>query len=227
MAESEWDPEAYLATMLAEIPGYEELQEATVAATEGIEARSVLELGTGTGETALRVLARHPSMSLIGIDASEAMLQRARERLPAADLRLGRLENELPPGPFDLVVSTLAVHHLDAAHKRDLFRRIAQVLRPGGRFVLADVVVPRPGEEGPILIDWEMDVPDSAADQVAWLNEAGFEARAEHVRTDLAVLVADLPRGGSIKHRGQAEAWPHSRRGRSGWIGRWSGRAGC
>jgi tRNA (cmo5U34)-methyltransferase len=190
----EWDPDAYLATMVGEIPGYEELQEATVAATEGIEARSVLELGTGTGETALRVLAQHPGASLVGVDASEAMLQRARERLPNADLRLGRLEDELPPGPFDLVVSTLAVHHLDGAHKRDLFRRVAQVLRRGGRFVLADVVVPRPGEKGPIFIDWEMDVPDSAADQVAWLHEAGFEARAEHVRADLAVLVADLPR---------------------------------
>lgn len=182
MAEWEWDPDAYLATMLAEIPGYEELQQATVAATEGIEARSVLDLGTGTGETALRVLARHPRASWVGIDASEPMLRRARERLPGADLRLGRLEDELPPGPFDLVVSTLVVHHLDAAHKRDLFRRVAQVLRPGGRFVLADVVVPRPGEQGPIFIDWEMDVPDSAAEQVAWLHEAGFGARAEHVR---------------------------------------------
>ena len=190
----DWDPDAYLATIAAEIPGYQELQEATVAAAEGIEARSVLELGTGTGETALRVLARHPGTSLVGVDASEAMLRRARERLPGADLRLGRLEDDLPAGPFDLVVSTLAVHHLDAAHKRDLFRRVAQVLGPGGRFVLADVVVPRPGEKGPIFIDWEMDVPDSAADQVAWLHEAGFEARAEHVRADLAVLLADLPR---------------------------------
>jgi len=194
VTEWDWDPDAYLATMDAEIPGYEELQEATVAATEGIEARSVLELGTGTGETALRVLARHPGTSWVGVDASEPMLRRARERLPAADLRLSRLEDELPPGPFDLVVSTLAVHHLDAAHKRDLFRRVAQVLGRGGRFVLADVVVPRSGEKGPIFIDWEMDVPDSAADQVAWLHEAGFEARAEHVRADLAVLVADLPR---------------------------------
>jgi tRNA (cmo5U34)-methyltransferase len=190
----DWDPDAYLATMLGEIPGYEELQQATVAATAGIDARSVLDLGIGTGETALRVLTRHAGASLVGVDASEPMLRRARERMPAADLRLGRLEEELPPGPFDLVVSTLVVHHLDAAHKQNLFSRVAQLLRPGGRFILADVVVPRPGEVGPIFIDWEMDVPDSAADQVAWLREAGFEARAEHVRADLAVLVADLPR---------------------------------
>ncbi|HET7648461.1 MAG TPA: class I SAM-dependent methyltransferase [Gaiellaceae bacterium] len=187
----EWNPDTYLDEMHEEIPGYEELQDAAAGATEGVDARAVLELGFGTGETALRVLARHPGARWVGVDASEPMLARARERLPEADLRLGRLEDELPAGPFDLVVSTLAVHHLRADAKRDLFRRVARVLRPGGRFVLADLVVPRPGEEGPIVVDWEMDVPDSAADQVAWLREAGFRAEAEHVRADLAVIVAD------------------------------------
>src|SRR5262245_62724772 len=44
-------------------------------------------------------------------------------------LLVGRLEDPLPQGPFDLVVSALAVHHLDAASKADLFRRIAATLR--------------------------------------------------------------------------------------------------
>jgi tRNA (cmo5U34)-methyltransferase len=192
MSGFEWNPETYLDEMLAEIPGYEELQDAVAAATDGVAAEDVLELGTGTGETALRVLARHPGASWTGIDASEAMLARARERLPAADLRLSRLEDPLPEGPFDLVVSTLAVHHLDGAGKRDLFARVAGVLHPGGRFVLGDVVVPRPGEEGPIYIDWTMDLPDTVADQLAWLRAAGFTAAATDVRSDLAVFTATL-----------------------------------
>jgi tRNA (cmo5U34)-methyltransferase len=196
VTEWEWNPDTFLEEMRAEVPGYEELQDAVAAATAGVDAWRVLELGTGTGETAARVLAQHPGAEWIGVDGSEPMLGRARERLPGADLRLARLEGELPAGPFDLVVSTLAVHHLDAAAKRDLFRRVAAVLRPGGRFVLGDLVVPPPGEAGPIFVDWEMDVPDSAADQLEWLREAGFEARTEHVRADLAVLVADLPAGG-------------------------------
>ena len=113
VTEWEWNPETYLAEMAEEIPGYEDLQVAVAAATAGIEASRVLELGTGTGETALRVTAPHPATDWVGIDASEAMLGRARERLPGADLRLRRLEEELPSGPFDLVVSALAVHHLD------------------------------------------------------------------------------------------------------------------
>jgi tRNA (cmo5U34)-methyltransferase len=188
VSEWAWDPDTYLAEMAAEVPGYDELQEAVVAATRGVRATRVLELGTGTGETALRVRALHPEAGWVGIDSSEPMLARARERLPDADLRLQRLEDELPPGPFDVVVSVLAVHHLGAAGKRELFSRVAHVVEPGGHFVLGDVVVPPAGEEGPIEIDWEMDKPDSVEDQLAWLGEAGFEAEASSVRVDLAVF---------------------------------------
>jgi tRNA (cmo5U34)-methyltransferase len=190
MSSFEWNPETYLAQMLAEIPGYDELQTAVAAATEGLEAQAVLELGTGTGETALRVLAQHPDARWTGIDASDAMLARARERLPHADLRLARLEDPLPAGPFDLVVSVLAVHHLDGDAKRDLFTRTAQVTH---NFVLGDVVVPEDPSQAAIEIDWDYDLPSSVADQLAWLEAAGFDANATYVRPDLAVFRCRLP----------------------------------
>lgn len=192
VSEWEWDPDTYLAEMADEIPGYEELQEAVAAATADARATRVLELGTGSGETALRVLANQAWADWVGIDASEPMLGRARERLPGADLRLQRLEDELPSGPFDLVVSALAVHHLDGAGKQGLFSRVAGVLEPGGKLVLGDVVVPAAGKKGPIYIDWVMDTPDSVDDQLAWLRAAGFEAEASSVRVDLAVIRARL-----------------------------------
>src|SRR5438445_1352266 len=165
----DWDPDTYLPEMFAEVPGYEELEEAVAAATAGSRPQTVLELGTGTGETALRVLARHPGARWTGIDSSEPMLDRARERLPPADLRLGRLQDPLPPGPFDLVVSVLAVHHLDAAGKRDLFKRVAQVT---DAFVLGDVVVPARPEDAVIEVDGVHDLPSSVPEQLAWLDEA-------------------------------------------------------
>ena len=190
MSDFEWDPETYLAQMLDEIPGYEELQSDAAAATKELDVSTVLELGTGTGETALRVLAQHPEARWTGIDASAAMLARARRRLPHADLRLARLEDPLPSGPFDLVVSVLAVHHLTGDAKRDLFTRIAQV---SDNFVLGDVVVPENPHDARIEIDWEYDVPSSVANQLEWLQAAGFDANATYVRPDLAVFRCRRP----------------------------------
>src|ERR1700742_48816 len=143
MADFEWDPDGFLALMLEEIPDYVTLQEQVAAAT-GSGARRVLELGTGTGETAARVLARHPDAAYVGLDSSADMLDRARERLTGADVTLhdGRLEDPLPAGAVDVVASALAVHHLDGPAKAALFARVAAALTGGGRFVLGDLVVP-------------------------------------------------------------------------------------
>jgi tRNA (cmo5U34)-methyltransferase len=194
MAEYRFVPEGYLESMLEEIPGYEELQAETARATEGVQVARILELGTGTGETARRVLARHPDARLVGIDSSRPMLEEAQRALPDADLRVARLEDPLPEGPFDLVVSTLAVHHLDAAGKVDLFRRVAEALAPGGRFVLADVVVPERPEDAVIPCTPGFDLPDPVPDQLEWLRAAGLEPRVTWTRRDLAVLAATRPR---------------------------------
>src|SRR2546423_4806421 len=142
MGQCHFTPESYLESVVAEIPGYEELQARTAAATAAQQPARILDLGVGTGETARRVLELHPEARLVGIDASPEMLARARELLPDAELHLRRLEEPLPDGPFDLVVSALAVHHLDGAGKRDLFRRVHKALSADGTFVLADVVMP-------------------------------------------------------------------------------------
>jgi len=184
VSDFEWEPDSFLAMMLAEVPGYEDLQEAVADAAQG---RNVLELGTGTGETAVRILARNPGARWTGIDASEAMLEHARERLPSADLRVQRLEDPLPAGLFDLVVSVLAVHHLDEPAKRDLFRRVAEV---GNFFVLGDLVVAERAEDAAIEIDWVMDLPSTVSEQIEWLEEAGFDVDVNYVRPDLAVFVA-------------------------------------
>jgi tRNA (cmo5U34)-methyltransferase len=185
-----WDPETYLQNMLDEVPSYPELQEQTTEAARDVPAHTILELGIGTGETARRVLATHPGARLTAIDSSEEMLERARSVFSDADLRLARLEDQLPDGPFDLVVSALAVHHLDGPGKLDLFRRVADVLVPGGTFVLADVVVPEREEDVVTPIDGVYDMPDRLDDQLAWLRDAGLDAEAVWSYKDLAVMRA-------------------------------------
>ena len=190
-----FDPATYLDMVLAEVPAYLELQDATAAATAGggLVASDVLELGVGTGETSTRVVGAHPSARLVGIDESDAMLSVARDRLPQADLRVGRLEDPLPEGEYDLVVSALAVHHLDGPGKADLFQRIAARLRPGGRFVMADVVVPDDPADAVTPIDGVYDKPNTVQEQLGWLEEAGLRPRVHWAQRDLAVIVADRP----------------------------------
>jgi tRNA (cmo5U34)-methyltransferase len=190
-----WDPVAYLDEIRVEIPLYDELQLRAVEATRGLEVRRVLELGVGSGETARRVLALHVEAELVGIDGNESMLHAARAALPPerVDLRLGRLEEPLPEGPFDVVISVLAVHHLQPGEKTELFRRVAAVLAPGSRFVLADVVVPERPEDVVVRIEEGFDFPDRLADQVAWLEDAGFAVEVLWSRQDLAVVAADQP----------------------------------
>ena len=194
MAQFHWDPESYLELMREEVPQYERLQDEVAAATAGAEARRVLELGTGTGETARRVLAAHPAAELLGVDESPGMLEAARSSLDPARVRLveGRLQDPLPDGPWDLVVSCLAVHHLDGEGKADLFRRIAAVLAPGGRFVLGDVIVPEDLADRVTPIDETegYDLPDRIDDQLRWLADAGLAPELRWVDRDLAVIAA-------------------------------------
>jgi tRNA (cmo5U34)-methyltransferase len=187
-----FDPASYLETIRAEVPSYDELQDTVAEATAGIHAERVLELGVGTGETSRRVLDLHPEAKLVGIDESAEMLAAASADVAAAaDLRVSRLQDPLPEGNFDLVVSALAVHHLDRAGKADLFARVADRLRPGGRFVLGDVVVPDDPVDVVTPIDGVYDQPSTIDDQVQWLAAAGLYARVVWTRQDLCVIVAD------------------------------------
>jgi tRNA (cmo5U34)-methyltransferase len=121
------------------------------------------------------------------------MLEQARSELPAGvDLRVARLQERLPEGTFDLVFSALTVHHLDSREKADLFRRIAAVLRPGGRFVVGDVVAPEHAQDAVTPLTEGFDLPDPVVDQVAWLEAAGFQPRVEWAWKDLAVISAEI-----------------------------------
>ena len=187
-------PDSYLELIRGDVPAYDELQDRTAEATRGIAAERILELGTGTGETTRRVLAVHPGAIVVGVDSSAEMLAVAAEELQdALEPRHAGLEDELPPGPFDLVFSALAVHHLDAAAKADLFRRVARVLRPGGRFVLADVVVPADPEDAVTPLTPDFDLPDPVDRQLEWLRDAGFDPHVEWTSKDLAIVVAGRP----------------------------------
>jgi tRNA (cmo5U34)-methyltransferase len=192
-ADDHFDPGAYAAMIRDEIPAYEILQAELVAAS-GAGAGSILELGTGTGETTAALLSAHPGAEVTGIDASLAMLEAAHRRVPGASLRVARLQDPLPTGPFDVVASALAVHHLTVSEKQDLFTRVAAALVPGGRFALADVIAPEDPADASVPLTRGYDKPSRLGDQLGWLEAAGF-ARVEVTwsERDLAVISAQIP----------------------------------
>jgi tRNA (cmo5U34)-methyltransferase len=189
----QWDPETYLQDLLQEVPSYLELQQQVTAAAADVKPQTILELGIGTAETAYRILESHPGARLTAIDSSPEMLERARQVVPG-DLRLARLQDPLPEGQFDLVVSVLAVHHLDASEKQQLFHSVAEVLRPGAPFVLGDLVVPESKADIVTEIDGDYDKPDRLDDQLEWLRAADLEAETVWSYKDLAVVRATRPR---------------------------------
>ena len=123
------------------------------------------------------------------------MLEAARAALPGdgVELRLIRLEEAPPAGPFDLVFSAFAVHHLESAAKPPCSTRIANALLPGGRFVLGDVVVPERSEDAVTPLEDGFDMPDPLDDQLGWLEDAGLVPRVTWAWKDVAVVRADAP----------------------------------
>ena len=105
------------------------------------EAR-VLELGTGTGNLMQKLLDRFPHSTAVGYDLSEEMLARARVKLAPYGERVQLYQGDIGqlsfPGPFDAVISAIAVHHVPPPDKPALFHRLYDALRPGGVLVLGD-----------------------------------------------------------------------------------------
>jgi tRNA (cmo5U34)-methyltransferase len=176
MPQFAWTPDEYLARIRAEVPRYDELQSAAIAAVPFAPDR-VLELGMGTGETTRRLLDAYPDAWVVGVDSSADMVFRARETYD--DVQLARMEDPLPEGPWDLVIAVLAVHRLTSEQKRNLFRQVRAQARSlvVGDVVAADVQV--------TPIDPQHDFPDPAADLAEW---CGGEVAWQ--QDDLAVVRA-------------------------------------
>jgi len=115
---------------------------------------SVLDVGTGTGWLAIRCAFQMEEGQIIGVDVTPAMLARA--VLNAENVELGgRLQFALasamslpyPDNQFDVVLSSLALHHTTVSHSLD---EMVRVLKPSGRIAIADMGAPTAWRSAPI-----------------------------------------------------------------------------
>ena len=117
---------------------------------------SVLDVGCGTGTLAIAAKRRVGAAgSVRGIDASPEMIARAQQKATRAKLEVAfetaRAET-LPfsDGQFDVVLSTVMLHHLRRAAREQCVREIRRVLKPGGRLLVVDFGVRGSGHRGPL-----------------------------------------------------------------------------
>ena len=111
------------------------------------EPLKILDLGCGTGLELEALLQRVPNALITGIDLSETMLEGLREKYRAHMSQITLVADSYLTMPFgtqtyDYILSALANHHFLRDTKRELYAKIRAALKPGGKFIEGDAVIP-------------------------------------------------------------------------------------
>ncbi len=152
------------------------------------DARRILDLGTGDGRLLALLRIDRPAMLGVGLDFSELMLEAARRRF-ADDERVELVKHDLTQplpalGRFDVVVSSMAIHHLEHERKRALYGEVFDLLEPGGVFANFEHVASATHRlhlaffaaiDEPLEHEDPSDRLLDVETQLAWLRELGFD----------------------------------------------------
>lgn len=207
-------PGEYDKTIATLIPHYSELIDAAAAAVDVIARNTpaVVDLGTGSGALAQRILRVRPKARLIGIDADAAMLDAATRRLRGRIQTIEEDFEHIHIPRCDVVSASFALHHVPTGRRKGaLYKRCFTSLRPGGMFVSADCYLastakvqqrnrqawldhlkqtyaPRKAEN--FLRTWaKEDVYFTLDREIELLKEAGFSTEVTWRKDSFAVLV--------------------------------------
>lgn len=164
------------------------------------EAPRVLDIGAGTGLFAAFVKEKYPNAHITAVDLSEKMLDIAKERFQndsQIDYIIADYTTHVFEGAFDIIISSLSIHHLTDEEKQKLYQKIYTLLNPNGIFINADQVFGHtPFIEDLYTSDWKtkieksgltneelvaayertkLDKMSTLSDQLNWLQDSGFQ----------------------------------------------------
>ena len=131
----------YDKTIATLIPHYNDLIDAAAAAVDVVArtAPAVVDLGTGSGTLAQRILRVRPKARLIGIDSDAAMLATATRRLRGNIQTVEENFERIRIPRCDVVSASFSLHHIPTGRRKSaIYKRCFHSLRPGGMFVSAD-----------------------------------------------------------------------------------------
>jgi tRNA (cmo5U34)-methyltransferase len=170
--------------------------------------RRALDLGCGDGRLIRLLLEARPELEeVVGVDLSPPMLERAAQHF-AGDDRVTLVPHDLLDpiagfGPFDLVTSGFAIHHVPDARKQAIFAEVVALLRGGGTFANLEVVA-SPTPELQAAFEAAIGRPGgdpedrlaSVEDQLVWMRAAGLEqVDCMWKWRGFALMVGQTPRG--------------------------------
>lgn len=192
-------------TML--IPCFQDFYDTTLILSEQVDnVHQILDVGAGTGLLSVLFAKKYPETNITLLDYSVDMLAKARDRFQGNTLinynQADFSTVNLDLNKYDLVVSSLAIHHLTHELKQKLFQKIYRSLRPGGLFINAELIKGASEFEEKINFgQWaksiresalpeeekaatfkriELDITAPVKDQVQWLRNAGFKEAATY-----------------------------------------------
>lgn len=185
------------------VPGYEKIHKIVIKLLNYPKKKKlrILDLGIGTGKTAKAILDKFPNATIDGYDISPNMMSVAKNSLKEYKNRVNFTVEDIKDISFtekyDSCVSVLAIHHLDANEKKELYKKIFLALNSKGIFINGDKIKQETEkEETKKKAEWKSvliknlgekvglekfklfekeDIPDTFSDQLNWLKQAGFK----------------------------------------------------
>ena len=119
-----------------------------VAQVGDLSGRRILDVGCGTGTLAALIKAAHPAAEVVGLDGDPQILEiaRAKARNQKLEIQFDQgmsFELPYPDESFDVVFTSMMLHHLTRDDKQKTALEMYRVLRPGGKLFGADFAEPR------------------------------------------------------------------------------------
>lgn len=203
------------------IPGHRKIHQLILKVVRNNFVRQsdykILDLGVGTGLTSALIQKALPKAHFEVVDFSRPMLRGTQKRLDAGRTKFifgDYSKLVFKQNHYDLVISVIGLHHQTNSGKRKMIQRIFKALKPGGYFLLGDLMTYRNEKEAALnqarhfhhlvvntrnnqeLTDWAyhhifLNKPAPVEDHVRWFQGAGFNPKILHKQFN-TVLIAGL-----------------------------------
>lgn len=181
------------------IPNMEIYYNTVVKLTKEYQNPEILDLGAGTGILTEMMYKQHPNSNITLVDLSAEMIKIAKEKFKDKDFEYIECDylNYDFKRKYDIIVSSLSIHHLTDEEKKSIYKKIYNLLNPGGVFINADQVKgatpyteqiykrqdemhlakqEMPEEEKEILRERrKLDKQATLLDTIGWYDEIGYK----------------------------------------------------